>query len=79
VADLETRFLYCLVAIDADLETYLVCDEDFNVSINDCTRLGDRAFVGASGAPPFGVVFLSVWTTIYRMIGYGSLNVKPAF
>ena len=57
VADLETRFLYCLVAIDADLETYLVCDEDFDVSINDCTRLGDRAFVGASGAPPCGVVF----------------------
>ena len=57
MADLETRFLYCLVAVDADLEIYLVCDEDFDVSINDCTRLGDIAFVCASCAPPFGVVF----------------------
>ena len=48
-------------------------------NINDCTIFGDRVFVCASGAPPFGVCFLSVWIAIYRMIGYGSLNVKPAF
>ena len=68
MADFEAMFLYCPVAIIADLETDLVCDEDFDVSINDCTRLGDRVFVWASGAPPFCVFFLSVWITIYRMI-----------